>query len=130
MHSTDPLRLFAGKRILVVEDEYFLADDTRRTLVNLQALVVGPVATVADALALIGGQEIDAAILDIHLGDELVFPVADKLEERNIPFVFATGFDPSIVPQRFAGFVLCQKPTELQKIARALFDPPGNEAMN
>lgn len=78
-------------------------------------------ATVEEAIGLIGSQEIDGAILNIHLGDKLVFPVAEKLDELGIPFVFATGYDPSVVPEKFSGFFLCEKPTELGKIARALF---------
>ncbi len=126
MHSTNFLYLFEGKRILVVEDEYFLADETRVQLVALKAEVVGPAGNVDDALELIETRDIDAAILDVHLGDELVFSVAERLEALGIPFVFATGYDPSIVPERFSGFFLCEKPTELGKIARALFDEGGN----
>jgi len=121
LHSVNDLNLFNGKRILVVEDEYFLADETRRQLVRLNSTVVGPTATVEEALSLIEAQKIDGAILDIHLGDELVFPVAEKLDGLDIPFVFATGYDASVVPDRFSGFLLCEKPTELGKIARALF---------
>jgi CheY-like chemotaxis protein len=113
--------LFTGKRVLIVEDEYFLADETRRKLAGAGAVVIGPVADVRSALDLIEVEEIDAAILDVHLGDEFVFPVAEELERRAIPFVFATGYDPSIIPAKFTGFVLCEKPTELGKIAKALF---------
>lgn len=113
--------LFFGKRILVVEDDYFMADETRRKLESLGATVVGPTAHVEDALQLLSSEHVDAAILDIHLDGELVFAVADRLTECSIPFVFATGYDPSIVPDRFPGFVLCEKPFALDKIAKALF---------
>jgi len=115
------LHLFEGKSILVVEGEYFLADDARRALIRLKAQVVGPAATVDGVFELIETCKLDGAILDIHLGDELVFPVADKLEELHIPFVFASGYDPRLMPARFAGFILCEKPAELEKIAYALF---------
>jgi DNA-binding response OmpR family regulator len=115
------LGLYAGKRILVVEDEYFLADEVRRKLVDLGAIVIGPVAHVEDALDLIEANAVDAAILDVHLGDEFVFPVAERLDELDVSFVFATGYDPSFIPREFTGFSLCEKPTELGKIANALW---------
>jgi len=115
------LRLYNGKKILVVEDEYFLADEVRRKLIVLGVTVIGPVASVNEAMYLIDTTEIDAAILDVHLGDEFVFPVAERLDKLEVPFVFATGYDPSFIPKQFTGFSLCEKPTELQKIARALW---------
>ncbi|TDK32135.1 response regulator [Rhizobium deserti] len=116
-------RFFSGRRILIVEDEYFLADETRRKLEDLGAKVVGPTGRVQQALQLIEDELIDAAVLDVHLGDEMVFPVADELEARHIPFVFATGYDPSFFPIKYTGFALCEKPTELERIALALFGP-------
>jgi DNA-binding NtrC family response regulator len=115
------LPLYAGKRILVVEDQYFLADEVRRTLLDLDATVVGPAASIEEAMALISSESIDAAILDVHLGDEFVFPVAERLEELDVPFVFATGYDRLFIPPEFRGFALCAKPVELRKIAKALW---------
>src|SRR5262249_31837375 len=115
--------LFSGQRILIVEDEHLLADEARRELERLGAFVVGPTGRVDLALELVGREEVDAAILDVHLDGELVFPVADRLQELKIPFVFATGYDPSVIPASFSGFVLCEKPIELEHIARALFGP-------
>lgn len=129
MYSKNFLHLLARKRILVVEDEYFLADETRKQLVALKADVIGPVATVEDAFALIETAIVDGAILDIHLGDEFVFPVADKLDTLDIPFVFASGYDPSVLPERFSGFLLCAKPTELSKIAHGLFATTNSDGL-
>ncbi len=130
MDSSIYLSLFAGKHILIVEDEYFLADETRQRLEQLGATVVGPAANVQSALELLTTSEIDGAILDVHLGDEFVFPVAEKLDEANIPFVFATGYDASVIPAKFSGFTLCEKPTELGKIASALFSVDGGAVLN
>lgn len=130
MDNSIYLSLFAGKHILVVEDEYFLADETRQKLEQLGATVVGPAANVEDALELIASSKIDGAILDVHLGDEFVFPVAEELERADVPFVFATGYDPDVIPAKFSGFALCGKPTELGKIASALFNPGGGVALN
>lgn len=109
--------------MLVVEDEYFLADETRKVLQAHGATVVGPLANVTDALDILDIEHPDGAILDVHLGDELVFPVAQKLEEKMIPYVFATSYDPSIVPTQFNGFVLSSKPIDLIRITVALFAP-------
>lgn len=130
MENSTYLRLFEGKHVLIVEDEYFLADETRRKLEKLGAVVVGPTGNVQDALELIKTSPVDAAILDVHLGDEFVFPVAEELESRDIAFVFATSYDPSIIPVKFTGFALCEKPTELGKIAAALFANDTDASLN
>ena len=130
MDNSIYLSLFVSKRILIVEDEYFLADETRQKLEHLGATVVGPAANVEDALRLISSTDIDGAILDVHLGDEFVFPVAEELEAADVPFVFATGYDALIIPAKFSGFALCEKPTELGKIASALFRPSDGPALN
>ncbi|MBB3308816.1 CheY-like chemotaxis protein [Rhizobium sp. BK196] len=120
--------LFAGKRVLVVEDEFLLAEDARKELTKLGAIVIGPTPRVDHALSLIKDQQIDAAILDVFLSDALVFPVAERLEELGIPFVFATAYDPSVIPGRFGGYILCEKPIELENIAQGLFGRPVSDA--
>jgi CheY-like chemotaxis protein len=120
--------LFAGKRVLVVEDEFLLAEETRRELVKLGAVVIGPTPRVDDALFLIEEEQIDAAILDVFLSDARVFPVAERLEELGIPFVFATAYDPSIISERFGGYILCDKPIELENIAQGLFGSSVSDA--
>lgn len=105
----------AGKRILVAEDEYFIAKDVVDELEAAGAEVVGPVATTAAALSFVAGSRLDGAILDINLRDGLVYPVADALLERGVPFVFATGFGAAMIPERFAGIALCEKPVDFDK---------------
>lgn len=116
---------FGGKCILVVEDDYFLATDAKRLLESLGAVVFGPTSSVGDALAIIETGAIDAAVLDIELGEEDAFPVADALMGRNIPFVFASGVARERVPVRFDGYRLVEKPMELRLIVEALFGPPN-----
>lgn len=79
---------------------------------------------------MIDASRVHAAILGVHLGDELVFPVAEELERRDIPFVFATSYEPSVIPVKFTGFALCRKPTELGKIAAALFADEIDSTLN
>lgn len=81
----------SGACILVVEDEPLIALDVCQTLKNAGAKVVGPAMTVTAARALCVDGALAAAILDVRLGHELVFPIATWLAERNIPFVFHTG---------------------------------------
>lgn len=92
----------AGQRILVVEDEYFLAEELERNLTRVGAVVVGPVANVENALALIQTEtKLDAALLDVNLGGDRVYPVADKLQALGVPFFFATGYNGRDLPARW-----------------------------
>ncbi|GJE45737.1 response regulator [Methylobacterium soli] len=117
--SADPL---TGRRILLVEDEYFLADDLRRLFEASGAEVIGPVARLQEALDLVTGTaRIDGAVLDINLWDEMAYPVADALHDRNVPFVFATGYDKGVIPRRYEAVRRCEKPVEPIEVARALF---------
>lgn len=108
-------------RLLVVEDEYVPALYLSDVLEELGAEVLGPVATVNDALRLMEqAPEIDAAILDVDLGGEAVFPLADALLARHVPFAFASGYDPDLMPPRFRGVALCQKPIDEQAVRAVL----------
>lgn len=108
-------------RILVVEDEYMLADELRMELSDADAIVLGPVATIEEAIDLIASEaKIDGSILDVNLGGELVFPVADRLAELGVPFLFTTGYDGSIIPARFADIDRCEKPINMRRITQAI----------
>jgi CheY-like chemotaxis protein len=124
---TDHLKLFADQRILIVEDEFLFAEEARRSLERYGAEVVGPVSSVAEGIDLVESSNIDAAILDVRLDGEVVFPLADLLDQRAIPFVFATGVDPSAIPARYSGYVICEKPMHLDVIAKALFAPTSSD---
>lgn len=118
MTDTDSL---SGRRLLVVEDEYFLADDLAAKFRAQGASVLGPVASVDDALDLLqGSAALDGAVLDLNLQGEQAYAVADLLAERNVPFVFATGYDASAIPARFAGVKRCEKPVDAAGLVRAL----------
>lgn len=114
--------MLAGRRVLVVEDDYFIAEDMACQLEAGGADVVGPVGSVKAALGLIDQTErIDGAVVDINLHDEMSWPVADALLQRVVPFVFATGYDGAIIPARYDQVVRCEKPVDPEKIGRALF---------
>ena len=101
-------------RILIVEDDYFIAEDLRRSFQKSGAEVIGPVPTAEEAVELLSKTlDLDGAVLDINLDtDGPVFPIADALAARNVPFVFATGYDGDIIPDRFAGVRRFEKPCD------------------
>ncbi|WP_210528746.1 response regulator [Rubellimicrobium arenae] len=110
-----------GKHVLVVEDEYMLADDLRRDLEEAGARVLGPVASLEQAFsALNDGITIDAAVLDINLGGEMVFPLAEALRGRGVPFVFVTGYDAWALPGQFRDVPCCDKPVDAVQLLRSL----------
>lgn len=89
---TDAARPLDGRRVLIVEDEYLIAMEVKRWLQRAGAEVVGPVPSVERALALIEDGALDAAVLDLNLGErETALPIADRLGARGVPHLFATG---------------------------------------
>ena len=100
-----------GLHLLLVEDEFLLALGLAEAASDLGAEVFGPVASVDDALALVDKlPELDAAILDVNLGDSTIYPVADALRARGVPFVFSTATDLAALPERFRDVTVCRKP--------------------
>jgi DNA-binding response OmpR family regulator len=119
--TVPPSDALKGRRILVVEDEYFIADDLRRNLFEHGAAVVGPFATVAEALDVVAdGGRLDGAILDVNLRGEMVYPVADQLKAKSIPFLFLTGYDKRTIPARYSNITHCEKPVAMRKLIAAL----------
>jgi CheY-like chemotaxis protein len=113
--------LLSGFRVLVVEDEYLLADDLCHSLTAAGAIVIGPAYSVQGALALLGATPVlDGAVLDINLNGEMVFPVADALAQRGVPFVFATGYDEDMPPERYSSVPHCGKPVHAASVADAI----------
>ncbi len=112
----------AGRAILLVEDDYFIVKDLRRQFERDGATVIGPASNVPDALDLVRlSPRIDAAVLDINLQGEMVFPVADALAERGVPFVFATGYDAAVIPPQHGAIRHCSKPINPSSLAEVLF---------
>jgi PAS domain S-box-containing protein len=109
-----------GNRIMVVEDEALVSIALRDALDDLGFSVVGPFSKVADAIVALKHSAIDAAILDINLGGELVYPLAELLRAERIPFVFVTGYSEEGVDERFSAVPALQKPID-QAVLRSLF---------
>lgn len=101
-------------KILIVEDEAILAERLEEAVLDCGFEVAGPASTVDQALHLIAREFIRGAILDISLGfEEKSYAVADALRERNIPFLFMTGFLQWDFPEQFKGTIILQKPFDL-----------------
>ncbi|MGY4515835.1 response regulator [Lysobacter sp. HA18] len=120
----------APGRLLVVEDEYLIADEMRRDLEALGASVIGPVPNVAAAMSLFDSDpDIDGAILDINLAGETVFPVAAALEARRIPFVFWTAYESWTLPSEFRDRPRLAKPSSAEEALRYLRPMPVIETV-
>lgn len=111
----------SGRRILVIEDEYMLADEVRIELEARAAMVLGPVGRLDQALALIRSTpDIDGALLDVNLGGQPVFAAVDLLRAREIPVILTTGYDTGSIPERYADIVRCEKPLVMAKVVTTL----------
>lgn len=97
-------------RVLVVEDEYYIADDLVRALRANGLAIVGPVASQSAALGELDRHAVDFAVIDINLDGAISFNLAAVLQARDIPFMFLTGYDPSVLPEAFRSVLLLQKP--------------------
>ena len=116
--SDQPLR---DRRILIVEDEWYLATELKLELAKVGAIVLGPVPSVVKALALVSAEpKIDAAVVDMNLSGEMAYLVADALAERKTPFVITTGYLDGNLDARYPGVLRCDKPVEFSKLARML----------
>lgn len=89
----------SGNRVLVVEDEYYLADDLSRELRAAGAGVVGPFGSIADPEAAIDIGDFDCAVLDMNLRGDLAFMIAEQLASAKVPFIVATGYNQSSLPE-------------------------------
>ena len=111
----------AGRRVLVVEDAYFIADDLRCLLEAHGAEVIGPVGQLTQASDLARTSEpIDAAILDIDLHGDAAYELADVLRARGVPFVFATGYSARAIPPAYAVVPRWEKPYPYETLLAAL----------
>ena len=111
-----------GKRILIAEDDFFLAGELARDFRRWGAVVIGPVSSLAAASdALSHEPSLDGAVLDINLRGEMVYPLVDDLREQGVPCVFATGYDLYAVPSAHQHIPHCQKPCASSALVAALF---------
>lgn len=121
-----------SRRILVVEDDCLVATLLAETLESIGWQVVGPVGHLAAALAAARSESLDAALLDVDLGGQAVYPVAEMLDARSVPFVFVTGCHRAALPPSFRGRPYLRKPFApaelLATVARLTAGPAAADA--
>lgn len=112
----------AGRRILIVEDDYLLGQVLVEVLADAGAEVLGPIGWVDEAVAFIedDSHELDGAVLDINLHGKKSYPVADALTVRSVGFVFATGYGAGVIEDRYRGHPRCEKPFSPPALIAAL----------
>ncbi|RWO84822.1 MAG: response regulator [Mesorhizobium sp.] len=122
----DEVRDLRGVRILIVEDDWVLAGDLARYFGNMGAVVLGPAATVEHAS--MHTEVAEAAILDVNLNGRRVFPIADELMRRGVPFVFFSGDEDIVIPERLRHASNLRKSSDSYAVFDALF-PPEKSAL-
>lgn len=110
--------ILRSARVLVLEDDYYLATDLQVALENEGARVVGPFADAVDAAQALATDPPDCALVDLNLGRGISFELPHELARRSIPFAFVTGYDRSSIPGEFAATVRVEKPVAAQKVAK------------
>ena len=110
----------AGHLVLVVEDDYFIAEEICAALREKGASVIGPAADVEHGRMLMARQPLDCAVLDVNLHGEHVFQLAGELRARGVPSIFATGYEAGFLPLAFRDAVYLQKPIDLAALIRAV----------
>ncbi|ODR99248.1 hypothetical protein AUC68_04400 [Methyloceanibacter methanicus] len=109
-----------GLRILVVEDQAPIALQLEDMLIESDCEVVGPASRVGQALRLLSEQPVDAAVLDLNIAGELVYPVADALDARGLPYIFSTGYSPSDLAAPYRRRRVLQKPFSRRVFIKAI----------
>lgn len=117
-----------GRRVLLVEDEALVAMLLETILEDMGCVPVGPAATVEEGLTMVADPApLDAALLDVNVAGQLVFPIAEALKARGVPFVFSTGYGQGGLPDEWRGHPTIQKPFTEADIRNALMQAMGVE---
>lgn len=115
-------KILAGRHVLVVEDEYYIASDLKRALTQEEAVIVGPANAVEPGLAMVRDRTIDVAILDVGLDRTTSFAIADALMQRAVPFMFLTGYDGATLPDAYRAVPCVAKPFDMAAVMGTLQD--------
>jgi PAS domain S-box-containing protein len=113
----------AGNRVMIVEDEALVALALREALDELGFSVIGPFNRISEAMIALRNNRIDAAVLDVNLGGELIYPLADVLAADHVPFIFITGYGAEEIEPRYAHVPILQKPIEAEALKSVFVRP-------
>ncbi len=122
------MKTLSSLKVLVVEDEALVSMLVEDMLTDLGCTVVGPAAEIEEALRLAGSADIDAALLDVNLGGRPIFPVADALKSRGVPYAFASGYGEAGISDEHKGSAVLQKPFREADLRRVLESLVGETA--
>lgn len=115
-----------GVRVLLVEDQMIVAMQIEDMLHAAGCEVVGPVGTLQAAITLAHAEALDAAVLDINLDGEKVYPAAEELQARGIPFILATGYGESTLPEKWRNQPRLNKPYRREQLVQLLRSVAGH----
>ncbi len=119
MRASKQQGILRGLRVLVVEDQYLVAEDMRRAVLKLGGEVIGPIGELGAAVAASKRETPDLALLDINLHEQMVYDLARALHEQDVPVIFATGYgEPDIQPD-FSAVPRLEKPVTSEALAAA-----------
>jgi CheY-like chemotaxis protein len=117
-----------GLRVLVVEDEAAISLLLEDMLLDFGCEVIGPAARLAAALDAVERETVDLAILDVNVAGEPIYPVAEALAQRQIPFVFSTGYGSAGIKDAYRDRPVLQKPFAQHDLKQKLLIARGNGA--
>ncbi|MGB3626016.1 MAG: hypothetical protein WA989_09310 [Henriciella sp.] len=106
--------------ILIVEDELMVGLHLKVEVESFGYAVTGPVSSVEGAMAALDQENIDAAVLDLQLYDELSLSIAQALWQRGVPFVFVTGLGVGTLPETYDKVRILRKPVDFRQLKRTL----------
>lgn len=123
-----PRTLPAGVTVLLVEDDYYQAEDARVALMDAGARVLGPCSGEAEALRVMGDVPPSCAVLDINLGEGPEFALARALMSQGAAVVFVTGYEVTVLPADFSPSAVLRKPAPAEALVKAVADAIGGAA--